>query len=656
MNNFNTIWFFLSFFLLPISIAAQIKKSDSAQYILENKEAFEKLNKLVEMEKNYLNHLNINFHEEEFIPRKKDQQRINSIPKIEAEKNAQITYIRKIYKTLENEISTEIKKELDDFIRDKSVEEINQIAVLTWYKNGEQEALYLALKATLQDPDSSIYWNNTAAIMNMSNMEELAIPILKYLKEKEKDNVPVLNNLGQAYLGLGDISSAEYYLKECLSKQPNHPEATRSMGVVEMQKGNVSEAAKHFENDVKNNLRQSSYDWLKKTNKHYKNRLSTIRNYYLSKKNYQKRNFFDNLGLENLSLPELPRTVDKTEKWLVDKENYIQSLTEEYNYWFHQMTLESQQEEHFNIHQTEPYISWLVNESIYELNEIYEYDLQFITNELIDFMAEGYMAYHIKLQEAKYPEPPDMHNKNAFEAYERLCCQITSSIMNNFMGAHNARIQERFDFVNGQWKAFLNELLNIIELSPTPSNKKLAYHYLTTYMSFLSGVVNNVVELDPPGECGSLSQEENMKLLKVSTRNLNLVCPSFLEYELPIPNVGSIKMNCSEFQLEGAPLSVVKAGYRKKFSDQTSTLYVKVGPSAGTKHFQASAEIQGFITFDRNDLLTNSGIIAEAKLALPQGLAELSATSKVEMNSGYSHEVKQDSRWIQSIKKTYSKY
>ena len=164
-----------------------------------------------------------------------------------------------------------------------------------------------------------------------------------------------------------------------------------------------------------------------------------------------------------------------------------------------------------------------------------------------------------------------------------------------------------------------------------------------------------VAEPEPSG-CDELTPEEIEEILRQSKRTLDIQCPSWLKYELPFPGVGSVKMNCSEFQIEGTPASIVKAGYKKNFKDQTSTLYVGVGPSIKAGPVSVGATVQGYLVFDNQNQLVNSGISAEGKVSLPKGIAELSATAKLEMNSGYSHEVKTDSKWISQLKRTLTKY
>ena len=105
-------------------------------------------------------------------------------------------------------------------------------SIAEFYSDNPVQALLISMNAALQNTAQMTGWNNLAALYNMSGLEHKAIPVLMNQLQIEPGNSMLLNNMGQAYLGLGDISKAENYLTQCLAVDPLHPEANRSMGMI----------------------------------------------------------------------------------------------------------------------------------------------------------------------------------------------------------------------------------------------------------------------------------------------------------------------------------------------------------------------------------------------------------------------------------------
>lgn len=639
-----------------IASKAQITQLNGVELTPEQQKAIQTAIDLNMMNASDLEDMQHTSEETIFIPRPKDQQRIQAIPDVALEQTAMLQYVAKLSKALEATIEETYLAELRQMMRQTKPQEINQVALLAWYQQADQEAALLAMKAVQTMPDSAMAWNNLGGLLNMMHMEELAIPILKYGQRKESNNPSILNNLGQSFLGLGDVLRAEEYFGACLAQDTDHPEATRSMGVVALTKGDQEKASQYFEQDLRENLRESSFEWLKRAKGRQDIKLNTLRKAFLQRKKQGDKNFYGMVALGQLGLPTLPLTSEQTEKWLFEKEQYVQSITEEAQYWYNEFQTYTAEEVQFAVHKTEPYYSWLVTEVIHELTSVHSSEDIAALDAFWSGATARMVDYEDRRAAMSCPDPPEGASEEVRKAYDKKCCEIAKGIIDPFMSAHNEDLRRNFEFRDGMWKLFLNELISTVELCPTPDNKKQVYLQLYHYANFLISYVGMVVAEDTPCD-DDMTLAEMEAILKRSKRKVELKCPSWLYYELPFPGVGSITMSCAEFQVEAKPLSIVKAGYKKTFKDQTSTLYVGVGPSMDVGPLvNVSAGVQGYLVFDRHEQLVNTGISAEAKMSLPQGIADLVATAKVEMNSGYSHEVKSDSRWVQQIKSTYSKY
>jgi Flp pilus assembly protein TadD len=149
---------------------------------------------------------------------------------------------------------------------------IGGAAVLCMMQGHPQAAMALSMKAVQIDPSNPNWQNNMAALLTQYGYPEQAIPLLQKLKTQFPRNSTVLNNLGQAWLALGEIDSAETNIKRAGGLNPNYPEAKETEGVIEETKGNTDKATddyiKAMENAVnpfteiliKNNNGQSKLD------------------------------------------------------------------------------------------------------------------------------------------------------------------------------------------------------------------------------------------------------------------------------------------------------------------------------------------------------------------------------------------------------------
>ena len=126
------------------------------------------------------------------------------------------------------------------------VNAIGGAAVLCMLQGHPQAAMALSMKAVQADPSNANWQNNMASLLTQYGYPEQAIPVLQKLKNQFPLNSTVLNNLGQAWLGMGDIDSAKTNIILASGLNPHHPEAKETEGVIEEVTGNTDKATEDY--------------------------------------------------------------------------------------------------------------------------------------------------------------------------------------------------------------------------------------------------------------------------------------------------------------------------------------------------------------------------------------------------------------------------
>jgi len=199
----------------------------------------------------------------------KNMAMLSSLPKKIFTKAELVNFLNDTYaqlvKKLPAGISTSVQAIAAKYNNNGS--KMGDAAVTGWYTNYREESLLLIIKAAAINPDDGLLLNNCAAILNMGGIEQRAIPILKYLLQFNTASGMVLNNLGQAYAGLGETDTAMVYLGRCIKIEPENPEANNTAGQIEATKGNTEKAISYFEQSIKSAYTKSAALKLKKIKK-----------------------------------------------------------------------------------------------------------------------------------------------------------------------------------------------------------------------------------------------------------------------------------------------------------------------------------------------------------------------------------------------------
>lgn len=141
-------------------------------------------------------------------------------------------------------------------------------AVGLWIGGRPTLALYVMGEACKADPSNGNNLNNYAAFLTMCGAEQLALPILKNLNKRYPRNSSILNNMTQAWFGLGDLVNAAKYADSTIRINPYHPQANIAKALIEESKGNLPSAIalmkksihKGYSVEKENKLKKLGYD------------------------------------------------------------------------------------------------------------------------------------------------------------------------------------------------------------------------------------------------------------------------------------------------------------------------------------------------------------------------------------------------------------
>ena len=215
-------------------------------------------------------------------------------------------YLAAIQRKITEQLPADVKTTGDmviNFIQSnaKNSSESGNMANAIWIAGKPTLALFVMGKICADDPRNTDNLNNYAAMLTMHNAQHLAIPILNNLNEKFPGNSTLLNNLGQAWFGLGEILKAEEYLDSAIRIYPYHPQANLTKATIEESRGNTAKAVEAIKKSIKYAYTNEKEDLLRKHG--YKITLRDLRVPF--------KPGSDPLGLSEFRRPDYPVTISQ---------------------------------------------------------------------------------------------------------------------------------------------------------------------------------------------------------------------------------------------------------------------------------------------------------------------------------------------------------
>lgn len=591
---------------------------------------------------------------EELIVPKKNSAKIAAIPATPAPA-AMPAYLQKLQTAIAAKISAADKAEADKLLQagGSNINAANA-AVGLWIGKMPLQALYVMSKAAVADASNPNTLNNYASMLSMAGAEELALPILQRLNQQYPRNSTILNNIGQAWLGMGDLLKAEPYLDSAIRIYPGHSQANLAKAKIAESKGNTKAAAEAIQKSIAEAFSNDKLDQLRKFGQRYNG--SNLR--------LPSSMPADALGLHRFTWPAYPASVEQSvileKEWDKFKEQCRLEMAElkiKYERT-QQQAIEEQQQRNNALLTYNPFsgapppqplppfaeaASIKLRYYIEDKDGGQEYRIKKLSKAMADAMQQGAALdlqrnIELKAVQEKYDTLIGEGRPNPLEAY----CAEYNAVNSKFLAAANPLLERTY-------KDWLDENLRLL------NNEMYYYQYIQWPIQFeasklqakifwLGSISGQPVQFCRLGPFCK-AQPETPVASKPLAEFDDIACQYNSTMDL---GVFQITSNCS--RLSGH-LKLGPVEYNRKIDVDkdillAASLEVTAGVSKGWEKgpvaAEAKAEVRGKLEWNEKQI-TNWTVTAETGLSVGSNLGYgdksidiAGATAQIGMNSGPS--------------------
>jgi hypothetical protein len=581
------------------------------------------------------------YEDENRIVPEKDLARINSALAITLSNAGMSAFINKTHQEVLQRLSPATKaKGIEVYQQTKNLKEsVANTAVGLWIDGKPALALYIQGEVCKEDPSNAINLNNYASFLTMCGAEQKAIPILNNLNIRYPGNSSILNNIAQAWLGLGDIPKAESYADSTIRIYASHPQANMAKCLIEESKGNIPAAiaaakksiSKSYSSEKENKLKKLGYD-LKSEDI-----------------NWDRPMPRDAMGLDKFTWPEYPLDVEQNKvlekEWkdfknecqekingLVIKQKSLEQAWMVANEYRSKLILSEGQKGHF-VQMMPGYAAKAiiklgpgVNDVNGNMSFVFSNALEPVTGALID--AGEYQDILSEQQaelDKKYEDKIGEGKENPLEAI----CKDENAIRSQFLNSANGKLQSAYKSYLNYANRRSNDLLYYYQYTMWPEefelakvNAQLAWlrqiKDQRVYFKDKSSWCNSIPKMKKPGQ---LQNFDDVHCDYVSTMNLGVYkitssCSNLIgEFDF-----GGVKIDLQDNVETGRYSGSALVGTSKGFD----------GP-AGT---EVEASIAALVEWDNTGVTDVGAIVGVEGKAGGQTIA--GADVKITVNTGVS--------------------
>lgn len=610
------------------------------------------------------------------IPTKNSRQ-ITKAEALKIDKETLLNFISKLKVALLPLIPETIKKEIQ---KDSMPGNLEENSIITWYNNRPEVSLLLSISAVEKDPENRLYWNNLGALCNLSKLYAQAIPILKYALTKSPKSSLIMNNLGQAYLGLGDVKLSEKYLEICVKIDSLNPEANRSLAILNLYRGQNDKAIQYFSNQFQVAYRKTDLSIIRNSgleefinfaeifkkgnarlfhldeNEGTDEVLNTIfedhiDNYakgpnikierslpfnferYISKQKNHKATFAG-LHLNKFELPPFPKSVESADILVPAHREFQRNTYAEIDFWLRRIALNAN-EKLVVQNQTMMYGEWATfTLDALVTNELPE--LTYTTQEWVKNMTDWSNEHTIAINEIR----SKWHGSNA------ELCEELKKVHNKYIELVGTFLEARHHVLQARWKIYIDRMGQIASISPT--HVGYLYAAIQGYFSYLHAISSQVNILSGLDQCNPIERPVEPEDI-FSNRLFEIMCDRGIGGQLPFGMV-KVNLSCEGIKFSGT-VELLKFGMEKSFRSGTSTIWIGGGVEANFKDvFEVEATQKLFVVWDKNNVCTDAGMSGTGKLSV-SNIQSTEFGYSFGVNSGFNAEFKTENDFANNVDK-----
>jgi len=250
----------------------------------------------------------------------RDDARINDVLKRDLSDGEIKNYCKAVFEAVKKEMNPAAVSQAEIIyakLRAKypSTAAMGNGAISCYLYNLTQQSIYIMGKVCSENASDANNLNNYAALLTNHGVEQGAIPILNYLNKKYAKSPVVMSNISLAWMGLGDLKTAEKYADSCIRFFPgNAAQAHYVKAVVKESEGNREGAIEELKQSIGESYSAEKVALLKKMGGK------------LTAADHKKKLPADALGLSRFNFPSLPRSYEAAVNSTLEWETFYKNL------------------------------------------------------------------------------------------------------------------------------------------------------------------------------------------------------------------------------------------------------------------------------------------------------------------------------------------
>lgn len=507
---------------------------------------------------------------------------------------------------------------------------ISRSAVAVWYKNNAELALLLAAKAAELTPANAEILNSLGAILNLSGFGFKAIPVLQYLNVQQPKSSTVLNNLGQAYLSLGEQQLAEQYLLQSVAVAENHVEANKSLALIYKARGQTAKAKVAIQKSLKGAYSETSKEIASELG------ISEDAMDDLVIKSIKTEKAPEYFNTYKYQIPLLCESVQQAREAAANHKKFQVFLEAEIKKY---ETLANEEEEKIK-NNTDKIGATVQNGQLVRIvpSPLFEKGKRMFFYWMKQF--EKFASNALAPEYIKYSQQEYALNQEYGEAYAKINmrndnsdhCPAFDQLANSYLPKFAANQQNLMDVLLIPYRGYMDELIYWSQyFSAVGEGRARIYGFIKEYLNQLLTLSRQTKIIFP-----ACTPTPVFEFTAEKADTIKAECP--IKIVIPF-GIGKLSFTCTQYEFEaGEGLIINYSGSFKRNSE--STLAIGPGYSTHIPGVDLGAKGQFYIVFDANNVPSDGGFKMEA--GAESSLGPMQVESKVGytlgVNSGLTME------------------